>query len=83
MNEAEKLLDEYLAKWYLHVDAIVLNRTDGALVRLITQIYDGETEQDADQRLQTFMHDVMPMLSEYLPSEVDISGQVGPFWTKR
>jgi exosortase D (VPLPA-CTERM-specific) len=61
------IANEYLAKWYLHADAIVMNRTDGALVRLITQIHDDETERDADTRLQAFIHDAVPGLSEYLP----------------
>ena len=69
-ERGRKFADEFLAKWYLLADAVVLNRTDGALVRLTTQIYDGETERDADQRLQTFMRDVVPILTEYLPSEV-------------
>ena len=47
----------------------LMNRTDGALVRLVTQIYGGETEYEADRRLQAFMRDAMPTLSEYLPSE--------------
>jgi exosortase D (VPLPA-CTERM-specific) len=61
--------NEYLAKWYLLADAIVMNRTDGALVRLITQVHPGETERDADERLQAFIRDAVPSLSEYLPSE--------------
>jgi len=69
-ERGKKIADELLAKWYLFADAVVLNRTDGALVRITTQLYDGETEQDADQRLQTFMHNVVPILTEYLPSEV-------------
>ena len=69
-ERGRKIANEYLAKWYLHADAIVMNRTDGALVRLVTQIHGGETEYDADQRLQAFIRDAMPTLSEYLPSEV-------------
>lgn len=61
--------NEYLAKWYLLADAIVMNRTDGALVRLITQVHPGETEGDADERLQAFIRDAVPSLSEYLSSE--------------
>jgi exosortase D (VPLPA-CTERM-specific) len=64
-----KITNEYLAKWYLLADAIVMNRTDGALVRLITQVHPGETERDADERLQAFIRDAVPSLSEYLPSE--------------
>ena len=35
--------DEYAAKWYLLVDSIFQNRTDGALVRLVSQIAPGES----------------------------------------
>lgn len=69
-ERGRKIANEYLAKWHLHADAVVMNRTDGALVRLVTQIYGGETEDDADKRLQAFIRDAMPTLSEYLPSEV-------------
>lgn len=68
-ERGRKIANEYWAKWYLHADAIVMNRTDGALVRLITQIYSGETERDADERLQAFIRDTVPSLSEYLPRE--------------
>ena len=72
-ERGRKIANEYLAKWYLLADAIVMNRTDGALVRLITQIHSGETERDADERLQAFMRDAVPSLSEYLPGEIYIS----------
>jgi hypothetical protein len=45
-----------------------MNRTDGALVRLTTQISPSESEEDADQRLQAFMHDALPKLAAYLPA---------------
>ena len=61
--------DEYLAKWYLLTDAIVKNRTDGALIRLVTEIYPGETDDDADRRLQSFMGAAVANLSGFLPSE--------------
>ena len=67
-ERGRKVANEYLAKWYLHADAVVMNRTDGALIRLVTQIRGNETEQDADQRLQAFIRDAVPALSEYLPS---------------
>jgi exosortase D (VPLPA-CTERM-specific) len=59
--------DEYWAKWYLLTDSILKNRTDGALVRLITQIKPDESEEDADQRLQAFMRVALPRLGEFLP----------------
>jgi len=62
--------DEYWAKWYLLADSIVKNRTDGALIRLITQISLDESEADADRRLQSFMQVALPRLAEFLPSGV-------------
>jgi EpsI family protein len=68
-ERGRKVANEWMAKLYLFADAIVMNRTDGALVRLTTQVLPGESENDADQRLRAFMHDAVPKLSEFLPSE--------------
>lgn len=68
-QRGRKIENEWLSKWYLLTDAISKNRTDGALVRLTTAIYRGETEGDADKRLQAFIRDVVPSLSGYLPAE--------------
>ena len=63
-----KIANEYWSKLYLLRDAILKNRTDGALVRLTTPLYPGETESDADKRLQDFTQAVVPNLAGYLPS---------------
>jgi exosortase D (VPLPA-CTERM-specific) len=63
------IANEWWAKWYLFADAILMNRTDGALVRLITEIPPGESERDADDRLHSFMQQVVPALDAYLPSQ--------------
>jgi len=60
--------NEYLAKIYLLADAILMNRTDGALVRLVTPIHTNETENDGDLRLQSFMKVALPRLAEFLPA---------------
>ena len=62
--------NEYSAKWYLLVDAIFKNRTDGALVRLVTQVGPGETDEEADRRMQSFMQVALPRLTAFLPSAV-------------
>jgi EpsI family protein len=61
--------DEYLAKWYLLADSVTKNRTDGALIRLITPITADEPESAADQRLQSFMEVALPRMTEFLPSD--------------
>lgn len=61
---------EYWSKFYLIGDAIRLNRTDGALVRVISPIL-GETEEDearAEAVGVTFVQAMFPLLSDYLPS---------------
>jgi exosortase D (VPLPA-CTERM-specific) len=64
-----KIADEYWAKWYLLLDAMIKNRSDGSLVRVTTPILFGETERDAEERLQSFMRDALPSLAQYLPSD--------------
>jgi exosortase D (VPLPA-CTERM-specific) len=60
--------NEYLSKLYLLRDAAFKNRTDGALVRLITPIFPGEDEAQADRRLEGFIRTLLPNLKRYLPS---------------
>ena len=69
-ERGRSIASEYWSKWYLLSDAVTKNRSDGALIRLITALAPGEQESDADSRLQLFMQDLQPRLQEYLPSEV-------------
>lgn len=62
-----KISNEWISKLYLLRDAILKNRTDGALIRLTTPIFPGERESDADKRLQEFMQTVVPSFAGYLP----------------
>lgn len=64
-----KISNEWASKLYLLRDAILKNRTDGALVRLTTPIFPGERESDADKRLQEFMQTVVPSFAGYLPPD--------------
>jgi hypothetical protein len=68
-QRGRKIENEWWSKWYLISDAIVRNRTDGALVRLTTPVYPTESEADADRRLQAFTRDLMPALTGYLPAD--------------
>lgn len=64
-----QIANEYVSKLYLLRDSMFKNRTDGALVRLTTPLYPGESEAHAEQRLQAFTDTVVPQLPAYLPSE--------------
>ena len=63
-----KIANEYWSKLVLLRDALLENRTDGALVRLTTPVYPGEAEADADNRLQDFTRIAVPSLEPYLPA---------------
>ena len=59
--------NEYYMKWYLLLDAIQMNRTDGALVRLTTYLKQNEPEENADKRIQAFLEKSVPLLERYVP----------------
>ena len=61
------ITNEYLVKWYLFWDALTKNRTDGALVRLITFVSPGEDVSGAESRLDDFARAVTAELEEYIP----------------
>ena len=58
---------EYWAKFYLVADSIKMNRSDGALVRITTPMYHGETADAAEQRVLPFAEKIMPILNSYIP----------------
>ncbi|MFY9680404.1 MAG: exosortase C-terminal domain/associated protein EpsI [Candidatus Sulfotelmatobacter sp.] len=57
---------EYRAKFYLVADAIRLNRTDGALIRVSTPL-DGEGVVAAQERLVAFSRQFVPLINTYVP----------------
>jgi len=63
------LTNAYQLKIYNFWDALTKHRTDGALVRVITPVYEGEGPQKAEERLQGFVREVVPILNQYLPGE--------------
>lgn len=67
-QRGRNITNEYLVKWYLFEDALLRNRTDGALVRLITPLRQNETASVADARLEQFANGVRPVLANYLPN---------------
>jgi len=58
---------EYWAKYYLIKDSIRMNRSDGALVRIMTSMYPGETSEAAQQRIMPFSNLVVSLLNDYIP----------------
>ena len=61
------LTDLYQVKLYNMVDSVTLNRTDGALVRLIAPLGEGEATPAAEARLREFFRLFNPALGRFLP----------------
>lgn len=61
------LTNAYELKIYGFWDALTRQRTDGALVRLITPVGKGEPVEAADARLQEIARSLVPVLDEFLP----------------
>jgi EpsI family protein len=67
-QQRERIItNEYAAKWYIFWDSLTKNRTDGALVRVTSVVGDGEDIAVADQYLQEFVMDFVPLLPSYIP----------------
>jgi exosortase D (VPLPA-CTERM-specific) len=64
------LTDMYQIKLYNFVDSVIRNRTDGALVRLITPLAGSESPAEADARLKEFFKLFNPTLNRFLPAGI-------------
>jgi len=58
---------EYWAKIFLVTDAIRLQRTDGALVRVVTPIEGAGGQAAAQSAALQFAHELLPLLDRYIP----------------
>jgi EpsI family protein len=65
-QRGRNLTNEYAVKWYLFWDALTLNRTDGALVRLTTYLPQGEDLATGAARLDAFLRVLKPQLGRYI-----------------
>lgn len=59
--------NEYMTKIYLVTDALRMNRTDGALVRVTTPIGPWEEPLRARSRAEAFAAQLAPMLGRFIP----------------
>jgi exosortase D (VPLPA-CTERM-specific) len=69
IQQGRNVTNEYLMKWYIFWDGLTRNRTDGALVRVLTYVGDESNLATADARLQGFIRSVDPQLAYYIPQE--------------
>jgi EpsI family protein len=62
------IANEYRAKAYMLADAIRENRTDGALIRVITPIASTESVDTARERAVRFTSHMTPYLPQFIPN---------------
>lgn len=61
------ITNEYLVKWYLFWDALTMNRSDGALVRLTVPLARNQPLTTADAAAADFMAQVQHRLNDFIP----------------
>ena len=62
-----EVASEYLSKYYLVADSIRMNRSDGAMIRLTTDMAKGESADAAQARVMRFASQILPLLGRYIP----------------
>ncbi len=66
-TRGRNLTNAFELKWFTFWDALTRQRTDGALARVILPVAPGEDVATAEKRLQSFIREMEPILSNYLP----------------
>jgi EpsI family protein len=68
LAHGRSIANDYLAKAYMMADAVRWNRTDGALVRLVTPLQPDESLPSAQARLIKFADKLVPILPRFIPN---------------
>jgi EpsI family protein len=67
-GRGRRVTNDYMAKGMTLLDAVTRSRTDGALVRLITPVRPGETEEEAEERMKSFLRESVQVLPRFIPA---------------
>lgn len=68
LAHGRSVANDYVAKGYMMLDALRWNRTDGALVRIVTPLGPTESLGNAEQRAIQFANQLTPMLPRFIPN---------------
>lgn len=68
--------NENALRYYAVRDAIIENRSDGALIRIVATIHNGE-DAKADSVVKKFVADIGPMIESYIPGELGMDPASG------
>ena len=68
-SQGRVVASEYWSKVFMVYDAVRLNRSDAALIRVISPIMPSEgNDLEADKRVKDFVRTLVPQLATHLPS---------------
>jgi len=68
-QRGRRIANEYMMKWHLLVDSLLMNRTDGALVRVMTTASNEQDDAIIDERLKNFISQSIEHLSNFIPGK--------------
>jgi exosortase D (VPLPA-CTERM-specific) len=66
-QRGRSMTGEFEVKWFILRDSLVDDRSDGALIRLVTPLIPNEDPAAAEVRLQDFVRNLQPHLAAYIP----------------
>jgi exosortase D (VPLPA-CTERM-specific) len=66
-QRGRNITSEYAAKWYMFTDALTMNRSDGALLRVVVPVADIANIDEAEATADQFLKDFYPLIPEYIP----------------
>ncbi|MBM4221142.1 MAG: EpsI family protein, partial [Gammaproteobacteria bacterium] len=66
-QRGRNLTSEYLVKWFIFQDGLLMQRSDGALIRLTTPVSDAASLAEGDRRLTAFAREALPVLRGFVP----------------
>lgn len=67
IERGRPMTNEYLVRFSILWDAVVKNRSDGALVRVVTAVPNDAELEEVEARVQDFVRAIDPQLNYYLP----------------
>lgn len=69
LQRGRVVVSEWWNKWYLLADSVVMQRTDGALLRFEMPVPNGRTIEEAQAELDSFAGRFRQRLAPYLPAD--------------
>ena len=70
-QRGKRITNDFHAKLSVMWDSFAMGRSDGAMVRFVTPIGSGESEADAEARIERMMAEVLPRLPRFVPDVIE------------